>query len=240
MDTRFWGPDGWKLLHTITENYPDKPNKKEQELYKKFFLSLPFVLPCIYCRNSLAEYMKELPLIDNLSSKNKLCLWLYRIHNKVNRKLKNQGLNKKQNPKYKDVRAFYKNYMYTINKNNCVDSPGWEFLYSIVFNYPVSKKDLDKRRYEQHLIFFLTYPKIIPFRKIQPLLSLNMETKTVNKALHKRSLLKRFLYRLETKAKKHINQKCSSYTLRCVNVEKYRANCKKTTCRKKMNSNNPV
>ena len=240
MDTRFWGPDGWKLLHTITENYPNKPDKKQRELYKKFFLSLPFILPCIYCRNSLSGYMKELPLIDNLSSKNKLCLWLYRIHNKVNNKLKNQGLNKKKNPEYKDIRSFYKNYLYTINKNNCIDAPGWEFLYSIVFNYPVSKKDFDKKRYEQHLIFFLTYPEIIPFRKIQPLLVKKMGETEVEKALNKRSLLKRFLYRIETIAKNHINQKCSSYTLRCVNIEKYRASCKKKTCRKKTHSRTPV
>ena len=53
MDTRFWGPDGWKLLHSITENYPTVPDKKNKDLYRKFFLSLPYVLPCVYCRKSL-------------------------------------------------------------------------------------------------------------------------------------------------------------------------------------------
>lgn len=232
MDTRFWGPDGWKLLHSITENYPTNPDNKDKNLYRKFFLSLPFVLPCIYCRNSLTKYMKELPLKGNLESKNKLCLWLYRIHNKVNAKLRNQGLNKKPNPPYRSVRNQYNNYLNTLNSSNCVDSPGWEFLYSIVFNYPIHKKDLAKKRYEQHMIFFLTYPKIIPFKKLQFLLEKNMGKKDVEEALKKRSLLKRFLYKTETEAKKHINQKCSSYKLRCVNVEKYRASCKKTTCRK--------
>ena len=176
--------------------------------------------------------MKELPLKGNLESRNKLCLWLYRIHNKVNHKLKKQGFNKNKNPPYRKIRGYYKNYLYTLNKKNCVDAPGWEFLYSIVFNYPIHKKDLDKNCYEQHLIFFSTYPKIVPFREIQALLEENMKKTDVKDALDKRALLKRFLYKIETKAKKHINQKCSSYTLRCVNVEKYRSGCKKTTCRK--------
>ena len=232
MDTRFWGPDGWKLLHSITENYPTNPDNKDKNLYRKFFLSLPYVLPCIYCRNSLAKYMEELPIKGHLDSKNKLCFWLYRIHNKVNGKLKKQGLNNKRNPPYREIRDYYKNYLDTLNGNNCVDAPGWEFLYSIVFNYPIHKKDLDKKRYEQHRIFFLTYPKILPFKKLQLLLEKNMGKKNTEDALAGRTLLKRFLYKIETKTKKHINQKCSSYTIRCVNVEKYRASCKKTTCRK--------
>jgi hypothetical protein len=232
MDTLFWGPDGWKLLHSITENYPNKPTNKDKELYKKFFLSLPYVLPCIYCRNSLADYMKELPLRGNLESRNKLCLWLYRIHNRVNGKLRTQGINRKPNPPYREVRDYYKNYLDTLNKNNCVDAPGWEFLYSIAFNYPIHKKDMVKKRYEAHRIFFTTYPKVTPFKKLQGLLGKNMGIKDAEDALERRSLLKRFLYKIETKAKKHINQKCSSYKLRCVNVEKYRAGCKKITCRK--------
>ena len=72
----------------------------------------------------------------------------------------------------------------------------------------------------------------MPFKKILLLLKKNMEREDIKIALNRRSLLKRFLYKIETKAKKHINQKCSSYTLRCVNVEKYRSGCKKTTCRK--------
>lgn len=233
MDTRFWGPDGWKLLHTITENYPDNPNKKDKELYGHFFSSLPYVLPCIYCRSSLFEYMKVLPIKKSLGSKNKLCLWLYRIHNKVNRKLTLQKLNSKKNPPYSVIRAYYKKYLSSINNNNCTDAPGWEFLYSIAFNYPIRKSEfLHKKRYKQHLIFFSLYPKIIPFKKIQFLLEENMGEVELKTALEQRTSIKRLLYKSETRVKKHINQKCSSYKLRCVNVEKYRAACKKITCRK--------
>ena len=56
MDTRFWGPSGWQLLHSITNKYPNNPDKLEKDAYEIFFKSLPFILPCIYCRNSLTEY----------------------------------------------------------------------------------------------------------------------------------------------------------------------------------------
>lgn len=233
MDTRFWGPDGWKLLHSITENYPDKPNKKDKDLYRKFFTSLPYVLPCVYCRKSLREYMKELGLRRNLESRNKLCLWLYRIHNKVNRKLKNQGLNKKPNPSYADVRAHYKKYLQTIINNNCSDSPGWDFLYSIVFNYPVHKSELSQIRFEQHIHFFSTFSQIIPFTGIRLLFKDYMKNEDLEKKLEKRSSLKRWIHSIETKVKRSINQSCLNYKIRCINVEKYRAGCHKTTCRKK-------
>ena len=50
MDTRFWGPDGWLLLHSIAQNYPSNPTKEDKYTYKHFFNSLKHVLPCIYCR----------------------------------------------------------------------------------------------------------------------------------------------------------------------------------------------
>lgn len=237
MDTRFWGPDGWKLLHSITENYPDKPLNKEKELYKTFFLSLPYVLPCVYCRRSLHQYMKELPLVsennDNLKSKNKLCLWLYRIHNKVNKKLRMQNLNNKKDPPYKEIRLFYRNYLKTINNNNCSDSPGWDFIYSIAFNFPIDKSQMQNERYKQHIKFLYSYSKIIPFKKVQVLFQEAIKKIDISQILMKRSIFKKNLYRIETFVKKQIKQKCLTYKLRCIELENYRANCKVKTCRKK-------
>ena len=39
MDTTFWGPDGWVLLHTLTYFLPEKLSKKEQH-YVKIFLTM--------------------------------------------------------------------------------------------------------------------------------------------------------------------------------------------------------
>ena len=134
MDTRFWGPSGWRLLHSITFTYNPVSDKVA---VRKVFESLPFVLPCKYCRTSLSSYMKELPLEPALESKSKLSKWLWMIHNKVNDKLKDQGINTKQNPSFHQVEVFYNELL----KRGCsrTDFPGWDFLFSIVDLHPSAK-----------------------------------------------------------------------------------------------------
>ena len=107
MDTRFWGPDGWKLLHSIVENYPDYPSINEKKIYSIFFNSIKHVLPCIYCRRSLNDYMNELPIEKYINSKINLCYWLYLIHNKVNDKL---GVPPCDIPSFSQVEKKYESY----------------------------------------------------------------------------------------------------------------------------------
>ena len=101
MDTRFWGPDGWRLLHSITIGYPEKPSSEDKQLYSVFFKILKYVLPCIYCRRSYEQYINELPIEPFLKNKKSLSEWLYHIHNKVNAKLRGQGLNPNSDPSFK-------------------------------------------------------------------------------------------------------------------------------------------
>ena len=82
MDTKYWGPSGWRLLHLITFTY-DPKNKAVESLFR----SLPFVLPCKFCRSSLHEYMEDEPLEPALKSKEALSRWLNKIHCMVNAKL---------------------------------------------------------------------------------------------------------------------------------------------------------
>jgi hypothetical protein len=134
MDTRFWGPSGWKLLHTITFAYIPRTDKVA---VREMFKILPFVLPCKYCRTSLAEYMDRHSLDDALESRDKLTRWLWKIHNEVNSKLRNQKLQVTPDPPFEDVERFYKQILST----GCsrTEFPGWEFLFSIADLHPYSK-----------------------------------------------------------------------------------------------------
>jgi hypothetical protein len=129
MDTRFWGPSGWKLLHliaTIPSFHPPTTHR--------WFELLPYVLPCKYCRYSLSEYYEKLPLtLATVKSPSAFSRWMYEIHNMVNDKLRSQGLLKTPNPPYKEVHKLYK----TMAKTAC-DSPmiGWDFLASIAYTTP--------------------------------------------------------------------------------------------------------
>jgi hypothetical protein len=124
MDTKFWGPSGWKLLHTIAFTY----DTKDKAAIKEFFELIPFVLPCKFCRASLTEYMDEDPL--DVSSRDALARWLWRIHNKVNDKLRGQGLLKIKNPSFDTVAKMYSEHEVF---------EGWDFLCSIAENHPYSK-----------------------------------------------------------------------------------------------------
>lgn len=134
MDTRFWGPSGWRLLHLITFTYKPEHNKEE---IRRVFDTLPFVLPCKFCRCSLTEYMEEDPIEPALKSRNALSKWLWRIHNKVNDKLRNQGLLNEENPSFDTVLKVYEERI----DAGCIKTEfeGWDFLFSIAENHPFSQ-----------------------------------------------------------------------------------------------------
>jgi hypothetical protein len=125
MDTRFWGPSGWHLLHLVAAN-PRPATKEWIEL-------LEYVLPCKYCRASFHDYMRLQPLTDAIVKDRKQCSrWLYDIHNRVNAKLRGQGLLTTKDPSWQSVWARY-------STRPC-ERPmlGWDFLTSIAYSTPSS------------------------------------------------------------------------------------------------------
>ena len=128
MDTRYWGPSGWRLLHLIS--FGTNPTPKVCE----FMRMLPYVLPCKYCRKSLSEYMIEDPIECN---KTQLPKWLWRIHNDVNNKLRGQRLRVEPDPDFRTVETIYVERL----EAGCTRTSfeGWEFLFSIAEAHPYSR-----------------------------------------------------------------------------------------------------
>ena len=158
MDTRFWGPSGWRLLHLITFTYEPIGAKRlgepigakrlgqtssgvgeprQKESVRELFSMLPFVLPCKFCRASLVQYMRKEPLEPALKSRATLTRWLYKIHNHVNAKLRDQGLLKDADPSFADVKKVYEDRVAA----GCIrtEFEGWDFLFSIADNHPFSQ-----------------------------------------------------------------------------------------------------
>lgn len=132
MDTRFWGPSAWKLLHLLSFAY--EPSKKKE--YERFFQILPFVLPCKYCRANLVEHYEVLPI--DLRSKEAFSKWLYKLHGLVNKKLRSQGMSVPSDPSFSEVKEIYTQRLnYGCTKT---EFPGWEFLFCVVENHPYSKE----------------------------------------------------------------------------------------------------
>ena len=135
MDTRFWGPSGWKLIHLVATN-PIRDDDHGRAV-SAWFALLPYVLPCKYCRASLTDYYTASPLtMDILHDQERFGFWAYEIHNRVNGKLRGQGLVTESDPAWPTVRAHYAE----LYKGLCGSSPllGWDFLTSVAFTTPGS------------------------------------------------------------------------------------------------------
>jgi hypothetical protein len=102
--------------------------------YKRsFWKQIPYILPCKFCRTSLTEYYKALPIP---SREGDFPEWLYKIHNLVNQKLRDQGQNLPPDPPFSMVKDQYTELL----DNGCsrTEFPGWDFLFSIADNHPDS------------------------------------------------------------------------------------------------------
>ena len=106
MLTSVWGPSLWHFLHTMSFNYPVNPTKRDKERYKKFLMSLQYILPCKYCRINLSKYYKKKPLTDKaLKNRCTFSKYIYNLHEDINKML-----SKKKNYNYKDIKFIYEHF----------------------------------------------------------------------------------------------------------------------------------
>jgi hypothetical protein len=147
MDTRFWGPSGWQLFHAITFTKGNTDSKK------KFFTAMKDVLPCKYCRESTNQFMKELPIPNNIA------FWLYELHNKVNEKLADQHEKDKTvekpapSPSFEEVVTKYHKILKS--KEGIL---GRDFLFSVAYNYdPEIHRAANEKFWDELLILYPFY-----------------------------------------------------------------------------------
>lgn len=265
MDTRFWGPSGWKLLHTITFGY-DPKNTKTRAAIKTTFEMLPFVLPCKFCRASLTEYMEKHPLDPALESKATLTKWLWLIHNEVNKKLRDQNLTVAPDPPFQKVQEIYEGLL----EYGCsqTEFPGWDFLFSIAELHPMSKTakesvpiagapDCDtvktkeernrwncmeqRERLVLYKKFWLALGKSLPFPEWRRSWSKHSAPLGSEEALGSRAGSLKWLWRLRCKMEHDLKllNRCK-YSSLCKTLKTHRSGCAKSlkakTCRKKRGS----
>jgi hypothetical protein len=248
MDTKYWGPSGWVLLHTISFS------KQDDSEITAFFSSLPYVLPCKYCRASLSEYMTENVLEDAVKAKT-VPKWLYIIHNCVNAKLRGQHLRVDDDPPFSKVNKLYSERLNASCTKTNFD--GWEFLFSIVENHPLARLStsgkpihgapetasdpLEKNRWnlltaEERMPYFLQFwealPKVLPFpewKKIWNSCPSDWSTR-------KSSLKSLWAIRCKMERELELLNSTDFYTL-CKELQKHRSGCGKSkrakTCRKR-------
>lgn len=109
MESKIWGPGGWLFLHSITLNYPDKPNNYQKKQFHDFFNLLPKVLPCDICKQNFKKHIEKYPIRFHLNSKTQLTKWLVTIHNMSNIENKSHTIS---------YNTFLNNYKNIYNKQN--------------------------------------------------------------------------------------------------------------------------
>ncbi|KAH8103477.1 ERV/ALR sulfhydryl oxidase domain-containing protein [Cristinia sonorae] len=76
----------WKLLHTMTLRYPEKPTDDERDALKSYFTLFSRLYPCGECAAEFQQLLKKYPV--QTSSRRAAALWLCSVHNEVNARLK--------------------------------------------------------------------------------------------------------------------------------------------------------
>ncbi|KAJ7131698.1 ERV/ALR sulfhydryl oxidase domain-containing protein [Mycena crocata] len=79
------GRSTWKLLHTMTLRYPEKPTQDEREALTSYFHLLSRLYPCGECATEFQMLLKKYP--PQTSSRRSASLWLCSVHNVVNERL---------------------------------------------------------------------------------------------------------------------------------------------------------
>lgn len=132
MDTRFWGPPAWKLLHSIAATYEPARQRKS---VAEFLEILPYILPCKYCRSSLTAHYKALPYDGELDTREHLERWLYHLHGLVNNTLRKQGQTISADPSFRDVQG-------RGTELAAGSFPAWDFLFSVAYIYPPQTREV--------------------------------------------------------------------------------------------------
>lgn len=114
LNPKIWGPHAWFFLDSIMLSLPNKLSNEQKNIYKNFFTSLQYILPCEGCRNHYTENLKKYPLTDQiLSNKENMIKWLLNVHNNIRKENKTIPISIRQFFEY-----YYKQYDEKQNEKN--------------------------------------------------------------------------------------------------------------------------
>lgn len=106
----------WKTMFIMSLGYPKNPTLKDKRMYKKFYDSIAYIIPCVHCRNfTQTVLMNKLPL--DFTNNETLFESLYIWKDAVNIKL-----GSKKSPSLRSIRKKYsKLYANCSNsQNKCI------------------------------------------------------------------------------------------------------------------------
>ncbi|CAG8495941.1 4141_t:CDS:2 [Ambispora gerdemannii] len=82
------GRSTWKLLHTITARFPEKPTENEKDALRNYVYLFSRLYPCGECATEFQKILEKYP--PQVSSREAASQWMCAIHNIVNKRLKKE------------------------------------------------------------------------------------------------------------------------------------------------------
>ena len=120
MNQNIWGSHLWFSLHTISLNYPLKPNETDKKYYRNFFINLQEVIPCSVCKTNYKRHLNEHPIDNYLHNRKEIVYWVIDMHNMVNVEIGKKVYSyEKVIKKYEDV--YNKKIILDTNSNDIND-----------------------------------------------------------------------------------------------------------------------
>ena len=92
LDPTVWGPHYWFFLHTISMNYPFKPNTITKKKYYELIQNFPMFIPIEKMSSDFSKLIDEYPVTPYLDNRESFIRWVHFIHNKVNQKLEKENI----------------------------------------------------------------------------------------------------------------------------------------------------
>jgi hypothetical protein len=205
----------------------------------------------------LSEYYKALPVP---SKKEDFAEWLYKIHNLVNQKLRDQGQSLPPDPPFNAVLEQYQQLL----QLGCskTDFAGWTFLFCIADNHPSSTPSKpmpdaptavprtlsERNRYNLLTLserkrtlqtFLQSIPEVLPFKEWQD--SWKKHAGSVKPVLQNRKACLAWLWKIRCGLESDLNKmKSTTFYGLCKKIASYRSGCSKSlrakTCRRMQNA----
>ena len=251
MDTRYWGPSGWRLLHLISFSPTVDP-----KYIVPFFWTIPYILPCKYCRKSFSENMEK----HTIEKAESLAKWLWNMHNKVNAKLRSQHVgHPTEDPSFKSVEEIYEERLHSGCTRTVFE--GWEFLFSVAEAHPLGRQmkgsvpiqghppvetmltPLERNRWnvmepEERLVYYTQFWKLLPTVLPFPEWTAHWKkASSLNDATCRKDCLKGLwgIRRHMEKELELLNN--TTFNSLCKELQRYKSGCSKSvrgkTCRNK-------
>lgn len=241
MQTIQWGPEGWVLFHVLPFYYANKnPSINQKKRFKDFYVLLKDVLPCIYCRQSYKNFLEQIPIDKSLDGFLPLFNWTFKMHNLVNKKLRDQGYLEMPDPTLKEALDRFKIFCVPPNRENKrwhMDPKKWlnptlNFLATIVFNF--DEKDADK--VEGYKKLFKILPYLIQGPEMKELRSIIRDYPLDTTSLGSQDAMIKWYYEIvqELIQRLGIDYLDPAYKTYDTYVDKFdsrRAKCKQKSCR---------